>query len=180
MAVTLALVSCWYVAQVGWHIVQGLLVETLRLYLCISLSSLLDSWQSSCKVWKAWKNTHQTHIYCRTFRVCWICCSTLQFLVTFPMTNTISAVCSHLFLCCTLYMHKSLMSLMSLVPTRPVLVHNVPRVGPFQDAGLPLAIALGIRASISRRPWSLGLCYRPCGITTTNPRTKKRFHIHFQ
>jgi len=44
------------------------------------------------------------------------------------------------------------MSLMALVPTRPVLVHNGPRVGPFQDAGLPLGIVLGIRASISRRP----------------------------
>lgn len=154
VAVTLALVSCWYVAQVGSHIVQGFLVETLRLYLCMSLSSPLDSWQSSCKVSKAWKNTNQTHTYCRTFQACWICCSTLQFLVTFPMTNTISAVCSHMFLCWPLYTHKSLMSLMSVVPTRPVLVHNALRVGPFQNAGLPLVIALGISASISRRPWS--------------------------
>jgi hypothetical protein len=64
------------------------------------------------------------------------------------MTNTISAVCSHMFLCWPLYMHKSLMPLVSLVPTRPVLVHNALRVGPLQDAGLPLAIVLGIRASI--------------------------------
>jgi hypothetical protein len=72
-----------------------------RLYLCMSLCSPLDSWQSSCKVSKTWENTHQTHIYCRTFQACWICCSTFQFLVTFRMTNTTSAVYSHMFGLCT-------------------------------------------------------------------------------
>lgn len=175
MAVTMALVSCWYVAQVGWHIVPRIVGGDYT-YVCHYCRLLIHD-KVPAKYQRPGK-THTKHTHCRTFQACWICCSTLWFLVTFPMTNTISAVCSHMFLCWPLYTHKSLMSLMSLSPTRPVLVHDAPRVGHFQNAGLPLVIALGIRASISRRPWSLG--HLPCEITTTNPRMKKRFHIHFQ